>query len=58
MHFLESSAMKMGRSLDPALDLPVLMMSHPSLNSGNGSQIISSSDSFLLVAVVHCKTFT
>ena len=55
---LESSAMKMGRSLDPGFDLPVLMMSHPSLNFGNGGQVISSRDGFLLVVDGRCKTLT
>ncbi len=32
LQFLESSTMKMGRSLEPAFDLPLFMMSHPSLN--------------------------
>ncbi len=50
--------MKMGRSLDPAFDLPVSMISHPSLNFEKGGQVICSRDGFRLVVVSRCKALT
>ena len=50
--------MKIGRSFDPALDLPVPTMSHPSLNFGDGGQVISSKDGSLLIVVGRCKALT
>ncbi len=53
--------MKMGRSLDPAFDLPVFMMSHHSFNFSNVGKTISSKDGFLLFAVAgvrHSRYYT
>ena len=58
MKFLELSAVKIVRSIDPAFDLPMSMMSHPSLNFGNGGQVISSRYGFLLVVTGRCKALT
>ncbi len=50
--------MEMGRSPDPALDLPVLMMFRPSSNFGSGDQVICSTDGTLTVDVGRYKVLT
>ncbi len=47
-----------GGPFDLAFDLPVLMVSHPSWNFGNGDQVICSTEDFLLVVVGRCKILT